>query len=219
MSTCKPDRLTRTLVFLVAAIFWTLPAIAQQGSHRSTRELKQDLRTTRQEYKKYEGLTAKLKSAAKQSANTARETAAHNLQDFMGDCIERRESELGEEITLKQHGKMVKTGTTEVAEVGSPVPARKASKGSAVYGTTNADRLRQLTNMKSLYVSAKNNSRPAIEMQTQAFDRYSQIIDKFGDQLKWAINGLTQELERRETEKKQNEDQQNVGELNSEDNN
>ncbi|MDX2472724.1 MAG: hypothetical protein QNL91_03375 [Candidatus Krumholzibacteria bacterium] len=208
MKTCQMNRLTQILVLAAAVLTLSVPAVAKQGSHRTTRELDKDLRATKNEYKEYKSLSSKLKSSAKQSSNTARETAVHKFQDFMGQCIERREGELGEEMTLKQHGKMVESGTTNVTEVGTPVPVKKSAKGSGVFGTTNEDRLRQLTNMKSLYVSAKNNSRPAIEKQNEAFERYSVTIEKFGSQLEWALNGLTEELERREAEKKEKEEQQ-----------
>jgi hypothetical protein len=208
MRMCQTIRLTQALVLVAAVLTLSVPAVAKEGSHRSTRELEKDLRDTKQEYKKYQSLSGKLNSAARQSSNTARETAVHNFQDFMGECIKRREGELGQEITLKQHGKMVETGTTDVTEVGTPVPAKKGAKGSGVYGTTNGDRLRQLTNMKSLYVSAKNNSRPAIEKQSQAFERYTETIGKFGSQLEWGMNGLTQELERREAEENEKKEKQ-----------
>jgi hypothetical protein len=208
MRTCQTSRLTHFLILLTAVVALSVPAVAKQGSDRSTRELEKDLRDTKQEYKKYEDLLSKLNSAARQSSNTARETAIHKFQDFMGECIKRREGELGEVMTLKQHGKMVESGTTDVTKVGTPVPVKKSGKGSGVYGTANGDRLRQLTNMKSLYVSAKNNSRPAIEMQDQAFDRYTTTIDKFGSQLTWARDAMTQELERREAEKKEKKDKE-----------
>jgi hypothetical protein len=196
------DRFTQTMVVIGLATVLSASALAGQGTDRSTSELEKDLRTTKQEFKKFQSLESKLKSAAKQSSNTARETAVHNFQDFMGDCIKRREGELSEVMTLKQHGEMVKPGTSKVSEVGSPVPVKKAGKGVGIYNTTDGDRLRQLTNMKSIYVSAKNNSRPAIEKQAQAFERYTETIAKFGQQLEWAVNGLTQELDRRDAEEK-----------------
>jgi len=177
-----------------------LPTVAgAAGTHRTTSEIKKDLRATEQEYNKFKSLRSKLKSAAKQSSNTARETAVHNLQDFMGQCIGRRESDLGDEITIKQHGKMVESGTTKVAEAGAPVPGSKSAKGQ-VYSSSNADRARQLSGMKSIYVGAKNNSRPAIERQEGAFDRYTETIGKFGQHLEWGINGMSNELARREAE-------------------
>ncbi len=201
MMTHISNCLTRALALsVVVTILATGPAAAEQGTHRSTKELREDLRATQQEYKKYQGLTSKVKSAANQSSNAARESVIHNFQDFMGFCIQRREGELGKEVTLKQHGKMVQPGTTDAAEVGTPVPVKKSAKGSGLYGTTNGDRMRQLSHMKSLYISAKNNSRPAIEKQTNAFDRYVKTIEKFGHQLEWGINGLTQELDRRDAE-------------------
>ena len=192
----------RRFIFILAVL--TLAAVgtsmAAQGTHRTTPELKKDLRDTNQEFKKYEGLLSKLNSSAKQSSNTARQTAVHNLQDFMGKCIQRREADLGDEITLKQHGKMVKSGTTDVADVGAPVPGNKRAKGSGLYDSSNSHRMSQLSNMKSLYVSAKNNSRPAIERQEGAFDRYLETVGRFGNQLEWAANGLQSESDRREAE-------------------
>jgi len=185
---------------LILAAVTVLPSLltAAQGTHRTTAELKKDLRATEREYKEFKSLRSKLESAAKQSSNTARKTAIHNFQDFMGECIRRRESDLGSEITIKQHGKMVESGTTDVAKAGAPVPGNKSSKGHGVYESSNGDRLRQLSGMKSIYVGAKNNSLPAIERQTQAFERYAETIGKFGQQLAWGIDGLNNELAKRE---------------------
>ena len=204
----KLDRFTQTTMVIIVATVMSVTALAGQGTDRSTGELEKDLRATTQEFKKFQDLESKLTSAAKQSSNTARETAVHNFQDFMGDCIKRREGELGEVMTLKKHGEMVKSGTTKVSEVGSPVPVKKAGKGIGIYNTTDGDRLRQLTNMKSIYVSAKNNSRPAIEKQAQAFERYTETIAKFGQQLQSGINQMSSELDNRaaEAEKPEEED-------------
>jgi len=195
--------LSRSTIILAMVIFFISPAFAQQAQQRSTRELEEDLRSTREEYRQYENLAEKLARAGRQSSNTARNTATRNIQDFMGSCIERREGELGEEITLKQHGKMVKSGTTSVAEAGSPVPARKSAKGSGVYDSPNADRLRQLSQMKSLYVSAKNNSRLAVEKQNEAFERYTQTVEKFGELLSLAIDKYSGELDSRNVQLKE----------------
>ncbi len=188
----------RVLLVMIVAAALAAPAALAKDTPRSDSALNKDLRTTKQEYKKFQGLESKLHSAANQSSNTARETAVHNLQDFMGECIRRREGDLSEIMTLKQHGKNVKSGTTDVAEVGAPVPGKKSAKGSAVYSTTSGDRLRQLSGMKSLYISAKNNSRPAIEKQTGAFERYEETIGKFGQQLSWGVDAMTLEMEHRE---------------------
>jgi len=175
-----------------------LPTLAG-ATARSTSEIKKDLRATENEYKKFKSLRSKLDSAAKQSSNTARETAVHNLQDFMGECIRRRESDLSDVITIKQHGEMVKSGTTDVAKAGAPVPGNTSAKGQ-VYSSSNADRARQLSGMKSIYVGAKNNSRPAIERQQGAFERYTETIGKFGQQLEWGVKGMSNELAQREAD-------------------
>ncbi len=201
MKTMKSGPAGALWLVLLAMTFAYLAVLADQGTDRSTAELEKDLRATKREYKEFKSLNAKLESAAKQSANTARETAIHKFQDFMGECIRRREKDLGAEMTIKQHGEMVRSGTTEVAEVGAPVPANNGPRGGGAYDSSNGDRLRQLDNMKSIYVASKNNSRPAIERQTHAFERYTETIGKFGRQLEWAITSLERELEQREAAK------------------
>ncbi len=189
------QNLRKVVVLGMVVLFLTgmATALAQsdQGNHRKTSELEKDLKATKGEFKAFNSLVRKLESSASQSSNAARDKATENLQDFMGECIGRREKDLGTEMTIKQHGETVKTGTTDVAHVGSPVPSNKSGKGKGLEGTSNENRMRQLSQMKSLYVAAKNNRRPAIEKQGDAFSRYSETIKKFGDQIQWGITDLT----------------------------
>jgi hypothetical protein len=189
----------RVLVATTALALATA-AGAGQGTDRPSAEIEKDLKETKREYRRFEDLQKKLERAARQTANTARVSAIDEFQDFMGDCIIRREQDLGQEITIKQHGEDVTTGTTDVSEVGSPVPGSKRGKGAAVFDGPNAGRLRQLSLMKSLYVSSKNNARPAAEQQTGAWDRYMTTVQRFGDQLVLAISKMEIELDKRRDE-------------------
>ena len=176
------------LIAMVSAVSWGAP-----GPERTTNEIEKDLRATQGEIKKFKDLHSKLESAGRQSSNAARQKVIQKLQDFMGECVQRREGDLGEDITIKQHGKMVQSGTTDAALYGKSDPNKKTDQSEVV----NSDRLRQLSGMKSIYVGAKNNSRPAIERQGEAFDRYTETIGKFGQQLEWGANAMTRELEKR----------------------
>ena len=182
----------------------TSAALAQEAEY-STAQLEKALRETKREYKEYKSLSSKLQSAAKQSSNTSRETVIHKFQDFMGECVVRREGELSKIMTIKRHGEMVTSGTTDVVEVGSPVPTGKNNKELGVYSAPHGNRVRQISNMKALYISAKHNSRLAIERQGDSLERYTVTIDKFGQQLTWAIDWVEAELARQEAVAKANE--------------
>jgi len=183
MSLSKSGFVKMSVAVLIIVATMTATVWAGQGTHRSSSELKKDLRASNLELKNFKSLQSKLSSSARQSSNAARQSVIANFQEFMGKCIVRREADLGDEITIKQHGKNVTSGTTDVAKAGTPVSVKNSGKGLGVYGTSNGDRMRQLSNMKSIYVGAKNNSRPAIEKQTGAFERYSETVGKFGNQL------------------------------------
>jgi len=187
----KVKLITRSLLGLVLAMVLATGALAADEPSRSTRELENDLRDTKREFKEFKSLQSKLESSGRQSSNASRQKVMKKNQEFMGECIQRRESDLGEEITLVQHGKMVKSGTTDVANYDS---SQSKKDGSAV----NNDRLRQLSNMKSIFVGAKNNAQPASERQGEAFDRYTDTFGKFGQQLQWGIDAMQQELDNRE---------------------
>ncbi len=116
----------------------------------------------------------------------------------MAEAVKRRERDLGREMTLKQQGELVRTGTTEVAEVGSPVPTNRRNGGRSLFDTTDGNRLNLLLNMQTLQVSARNISRSAIEGQQQAFAQYSEVAGSFSLQLSSAIGAMRAELARRE---------------------
>ena len=199
--------ISRCLLALALLVMLTTTAALAQEADYTPAQLNKALRETKREYKEYKSLKSKLESSARQSSNTARGTAISKFQDFMGECINRREESLDEVMTIKQHGKMVTSGTTSVAEVGSPVKTGKNGKELGVYSSPYGDRVRQLSNMKSLYVSAKNNGRLATEKQGDSLERYTTTINKFGQQLTWAINWLEGELARQEADTKAKEEQ------------
>ncbi len=193
------------LVTALAFIFAAPAALAQESVYNKS-QLVKALKETKREYKEFKSLSSKLESAGRQSSNSARGTVTGKIQDFMGECIFRRQEALGEIMTIKQHGQMVTTGTTDVAKAGSPVPTGKNSKELGVYSQPHGDRVRQISNMKSLYTSAKHNARLATERQGDSFERYTKIMDKFGQQLTWAINWIEGELARQEEEAKAKEE-------------
>ncbi len=121
----------------------------------------------------------------------------------MGSCILRREDDLGQEHTIKKHGETVTAGTTSAAEVGSPVGTSTA-KTSLQYKEGIAGlRLRQLSRMQSIFVSAKTNLQPAIEKQGDSLDRYQTKVRQFREELERSHSILTTELEKRTQEMEQ----------------
>lgn len=184
---------TIVLLNLVLISMVTTGALAAQDSPRTTAELEKDLRETKREFKQFKNLSSKLESAGRQSSNASRQKVMKNIQEFMGQCIQRREKDLGQDLTIKQHGQMVTSGTTDVAHYDSSKPGTKGKEG-------DSERLRQLSGMKSIYVSAKNNSQPASERQGNAFERYTETMEKFGKQLEWGVNSMSNELDKREAE-------------------
>jgi len=166
----------------------------------STRELEAHLRKTTAELKTMKNLESKLESAARQSSNSARKSTIGKLQDHMVQCILRRETDLGQEHTIKMHGEHVTSGTTSAAEVGAPVGTSRA-KTSLNYKEGIAGlRLRQLSRMQSIYVSAKRNQQPAIEKQGDSLDRYATQARKFREELERSKSILDAELEKRARE-------------------
>ncbi len=208
MLICSQINFSRCL--LVLAVVVMLPAstaLAQEADY-TTAQLKRALRETNQEYKEFKSLKSKLESAARQSSNTARGTTINKFQNFMGECIKRRQESLGEVMTIKQHGELVTSGTTSVSEVGSPVPTGNNSVEQGIYQAPYGNRVRQLSNMKALYTSAKLNSQLATERQGNSLERYNETIDEFGQQLDGAINWLEGELAKREAEAEAKEAQE-----------
>jgi len=186
-----------TLLICSLVLLMMVPSLvmAGQSSPRSNAELERALRATKKEFKEFKSLQSKLESAGRQSSNASRKKVILELQDFMGKCIQRREAGLGEEITIKQHGEMVKSGTTDAAHHGSKGGDKKSAND---HDPETRKRLNQLSRMKSSYVSTKTSSQPAIERQSGAFERYSKSIDQFGQHLDAGIGYLSVELENRE---------------------
>ena len=174
----------------------------------TTRELEAHLRKTSEEVKTMKNLERKLESAARQSSNTARKTSIDKLQDHMGQCIFRRETDLGQDHTIKMHGEHVTSGTTSAAEVGAPVGATRAKTSlNSVEGIAGL-RLRQLSRMQSLFVSAKHNQQPAIERQGDSLERYAANVVRFREELETSKSILEAELEKRAQEEELKKEQQ-----------
>lgn len=202
MSTLN-DRTTWGRILLGAACAALLAgsvALASETNPRPTKELRKDLQQTERELKKITDLKRQFTSAGRESSNSKRQKLVEQLREHMGECIIRREDALGMEHTIKMHGQAVKGGTTEAAEVGAPVGTSRSKqmKNLNAMDGPNADRLRQLAAMQSLYVSATKLERSAVEKQGEAYDAYLAKVDRFEKELEVGLRALAAELEERE---------------------
>jgi len=190
----------RILLAVACAALLAGVARAQDPQPRTTTELRRDLKETEREIKTIQDLQRKLTSAGRESSNTARHSAVDELREHMGDCIVRREDALGMEHTIKMHGQAVKGGTTEAAEVGAPVGTSRSKqvKNLTMNDGPNADRLRRLSMLQSLYVSAVKIERSAVEKQGDAYDSYLAKVARFEKELVAGRDALAAELAERE---------------------
>ena len=175
----------------------------------NTSDLESHLRKTSKELKTMKNLEKKLTSAARQSSNTARKSTINDLQDHMVQCIIRREDDLGQEHTIKMHGETVTKGTTSATEVGTPVGTSRAKTSLNFKEGIAGLRLRQLSRMQSIFVSAKHNQQPAIERQGESLDRYATQVRKFREELETSVSILEGELEKRTRENELKKEQDN----------
>jgi len=186
----------------------SVDSLADELEDFNTRDLENHLRKTSKELKTMKNLEKKLESAGRQSSNSARKSTINDIQDHMGSCILRREDDLGQDHTIKKHGEMVTKGTTSAAEVGSPVGTSTA-KTSLQYKEGIAGlRLRQLSRMQSIFVSATHNMQPAIEKQGESLDRYTTQVRKFRKELETSVSILETELEKRAREQEMKKEQE-----------
>lgn len=181
-------------------------SLADEMKQFSTRELESHLRKTSKELKTMKDLERKLESAGRQSSNTARKSAIDKLQDHMAECIIRRETDLGQEHTIKMHGETVTSGTTKAAEVGAPVGTSRAKTSLNFKEGIAGLRLRQLSRMQSTFVAAKRNIQPAIEKQGDSLDRYTTHVRRFREELETSVSILEEELAKRAEEQKQKQE-------------
>ena len=183
-------------------------SLADELENFNTRDLENHLRKTSKELKTMKNLEKKLESAARQSSNTARKTSINNLREHMGQCILRRENDLGQDHTIKMHGKEVTSGTTAAAEVGTPVGTSRAKTSLNFKEGLAGLRLRQLSRMQSIYVSAIQNEQPAIERQGDSLDRYTTQVRRFREELERSKSILDAELEKRAREQELKKEQE-----------
>ena len=172
-----------------------------------TRVLEAHLRKTSDELKTMENLERKLESAARQSSNSARKSSINKLQDHMVQCILRRETDLGQDHTITKHGEYVTSGTNSSVEVGTPVNTGRGMNSLSYKEGLAGLRLRQLSRMQSIFVSAKSNQQLAIEKQADALDRYATNVQRFRKELETSKGILETELENRAREQEAKKEQ------------
>lgn len=194
------DTITRACCALIIALVVTTGlAVAEEFQNRGTQDLKRDLDRTEKELKKMADLNRSLGYSEKDSSNSKRQKVIGDLREHMANCIIRREDILGQEHTIKMHGETVTSGTTKEAEAGSPVGTSRAKQAKNLNNMDgpNADRLRLLSRLQSLFVSAAKSERPAIEKQGDAFTRYSEKMARFEQELTRDRDALAAELDER----------------------
>jgi hypothetical protein len=200
------------VAFCLTLLATTLVQAADDAKPRSTTELKSDLRKSEQELKKMQDLQRKMKSAGRESSNSTRQKLSESLREHMVNCILRREDDLGMEHTIMKHGETTTSGTTSAAEAGAPVGTSSSKQTKNLYNMDgpNADRMRQMSRMQSIYVSTQKSVRSAVEKQSDAFDRYMGDLVGFEGQLQlWASDLQTDLDSREEADRKAKEDIEN----------
>ena len=195
------------LICLTVTAGIAVDARADELKDFSTRDLEAHLRKTSDELKTMENLERKLESAARQSSNSARKSSINKLQDHMAQCIFRRETDLGQDHTITQHGQYVKSGTTSAVEVGTPVNTGRGGSSLSTKEGIAGLRLRQLSRMQSLFVSARSNQQMAIEKQGDALGRYATNVQRFREELERSKGILESELEKRAREQEAKKEQ------------
>jgi hypothetical protein len=163
----------------------------------STRDLENALKKTTKELMTFASLEKKLVSAGNKSSNTNRKSVLIDIQDHMAKCIIRREDDLGQEHTIKMHGRHVASGTTGAADVGAPVGTSLAKTSLLYVEGIEGYRLRQLSLMQSLFIATEQNLQPAIERQGESLDRFASFTRRFREELERNQMILEGELEKR----------------------
>jgi len=164
----------------------------------TTKDINYHMKKTYKELKKMQELEKKLVAAGQQSSNSARNSVINDIQDLMGQCILRREDELGQAHTIQMHGGHAVSGTTDAADVGAPVGASNSNSALNYVEGIAGYRLRQLSVMQSLFVAAAQSMQPAIEKQSDALDRYTKYTRRFREELERAYDFMVAELEKRD---------------------
>lgn len=172
---------------------------ADDTDPRSDRELRSELRHLTREVDKQEDLVVKLERAGRSSSNADRSRVIEKLIDHMMDCVVRRENLLGQEHTIKQHGTTVTSGTTDAAEVGTPMPSKKTRRRvRAGQAEEMPDALRRLTRLQTIVVGFGRRAQPAIERQGDAFEGVSGSAREFGDIIGMELAIVQHELGKRD---------------------
>lgn len=190
----------KKLIFLAALLpLLSGLAVADDLSSLSDRDLKFAIRTFKDELRRHEKLQQRLKSSGRSSSNTSRKSAIDAIHEAMEDVVFDREAILGQEHTLMRHNAYTTHGTTDAAEVGTPMATKKTRRrvrsGEAY---EHPDALRRLTRMQTLLFSSGRLGLSAGEKQNDSFERYGNMVAEFGSILRTEMNILLNEQQRRE---------------------
>ena len=117
----------------------------------------------------------------------------------MEDVVFEREEIQGQKHTIKRHNTYTTQGTTDAAEVGTPMATKKTRRrvrsGEAY---EHPDALRRLTRMQTLLFSTGRLRLSASEKQNDSFERYERMVSEFGSILETEMDILLNEQKRRE---------------------
>ncbi len=192
--------MSKKTIFLVALLpLLSGLAIADDPGGLSDRDLKYAIRTFKDEFRRHENLQRRLKSSGRSSSNTSRVSAIDAIHQAMEDAVFDREELLGQNHTIMQHNTYTTQGTTDAAEVGTPMATKKTRRrvrsGEA---DEHPDALRRLTRMQTLLFSSGRLRLSASEKQNDSFERYQNMVSEFGSILETEMNILLNEQQRRE---------------------
>lgn len=191
-------RILTTAVWATGMILAAGAALAEYED-RATGDLQAEVRTCERELATFRDYEARLARAERQSSNTARASVIDGLQQHMIDVVLRREDALGVEHTVIRHGQPP-TGPTSAAEVGTPMSNKETRRRMSRGTSTKSPAFLRLSRLQGQVVSGERIYRQAVEKQNGAFATYTAIVADFGAVLESELQGLRNELARREQE-------------------
>ncbi|MCP4572958.1 MAG: hypothetical protein GY838_11445 [bacterium] len=188
----------RTAVLATLLGLLAVPALGQDLSERSDRQLQLDLREVERDIRDLERYATKLQRAGRSSSNADRNSAVEKILDHMTDILHDREDQVGQEHTIIRHGSMVKSGLTDAAEVGTPI-GRKETRRRLKRGTEEnlSGEVMRLVRMRAAVVSAGLLERTAIEKQADSFERFQRLAREFGTVLEEEAQLIRVEMDHR----------------------
>ena len=140
-----------------------------------------ELERAERDLRDFGGYIGGLESASKKSSNSDRRRAVERLRVGMGDWILKVEDELGQEHTIRMHGKEVTQTTTKEMEK-TTSSGRLPQTGRKIRYQGPADLYNafyRLTRMQEIFTSCRTIEEHAIAKETQALDRYHRLVSEF----------------------------------------